>query len=112
MTTNVPVFFLGLSLIFLFLIAVKATIILSDFPVGTIVQWVSYNDTNKELDNIPRRFIEQGWLVCNGQEIKEGKLKGKRTPDLRAFANNIRSNLPETQTHDTIENFVSVCDVC
>ena len=64
-----------------------------DFPIGTIIQWVDYADRNK--NELPKRFLDQGWLECDGQVITKGKLKGKRTPDLT-------SNL----TDNSIANFV------
>ena len=72
-----------------------------DLPIGTIVQWARYTGRARKT-GIPTLFLKHGWLECNGQKITKGKLRGKNTPDLSSFANNILTNLSD----DSIINFV------
>ena len=66
-----------------------------DFPIGTIVQWVDYGleDQSRALWDIYEEF---GWLECNGQPIKKGKLKGKKTPNLTKIATNLTNEAFES----------------
>lgn len=58
-------------------------------PLGTIISWTPYPDKNTQNPS----DIPQGWMLCDGSEIKEGPWAGHWTPDINNSKRFLRGSI-------------------
>ena len=54
----------------------------TEFPLGTIIAWVSEPDKFRKGNNSISTPLPTGWTRCDGIRIEEGPWEGRITPDL------------------------------
>ena len=79
-------------------------------PLGTIISWTPYPDKNTENPS----DVPQGWMLCDGSEIKEGPWAGHTTPDInnskRFLRGGIVSDALKTEEDSVNTDGLSVTD--